>query len=281
MCNSIVADYMENCGPRGSSFGELRRGPLDLEYQWVPSSIVEVGENRGSFIFTTERPRHEVRVSGFWVSKYESDTDLDINLTDFEEKLHQNPPKAGGIIRLPTEAEWISIIHHTEYRPIPGAWTSDEYFVPRWGAPIDGRPITSSRLGSPHISIQNPPPLIVLWNGKRVKRAPLIIRKSNANFPKFIVWIPDPSLDQSPPFETLPIRPSSTGRRVKEELLVFLFIGALPSMTIALYNSPEYALSQPLNILLGGLFVSIFSGFIWRPRHPIIRQTISFQDESE
>ena len=58
-------------------------------------------------------------------------------------------------------------------------------------------------------------------------------------------------------------------RLFKEEAIISLIIGIIPSFAWAFFNaSPEYIAEGWLNLIIGGLFVGLLSGLFWRPRQP-------------
>ena len=203
-------------------------------------------------------------------------------LTEAEKIIATASDSENGLIRLPTESEWLLITSRTNIQPLPFAWTSDEFHASRWGSPRDGRPWTEARCG----------PRTTVPTGAKAPRAAVTLRKETIHrvFPpggihsplthSIPVLIPDEEKENHPPPHPLPSRPLTNQTRVIEELIGFLIFGGA-AMGIALYNSPDYALSQPLNILLGGLMVSLASGLIWRPSRPTIAYPLQDDFESE
>ncbi|MBG17792.1 MAG: hypothetical protein CMB77_05500 [Euryarchaeota archaeon] len=268
--------------PLHRTVDDLAKGPFGVPWTWIPAEVVEVGSSKGAYPFAANGPRHEVNVDGFWVAASEIPILSGQSLEAAEETLSQTPPPDGGLLRLPTESEWVRITSQTSIKPLPFAWTSDEFHTSRWGSPRDGRPWTEARCGK-----QAPIP-----EGSSIPRTAVTLRRDGIHriFPsggmdsvdalQIPVLIPDAEKDQSPPLHPLPSLPPSNHRRILEEVISFLFFGGA-AMSIALYNSPDYALSQPVNILLGGLFVSFASGLFWRPSRPVISLPLSTDEESE
>lgn len=261
---------------------DLSDGPFGVPWIWIPPQIIEIGSAKGSYPSAANGPRHEAKVDGFWVAASEIPILSEQSLTSCEEIFSSTASVDGGLVRLPTESEWVLIISRTSIKPLPFAWTSDEFHASRWGSPRDGRPWTEARCGK-----QAPIP-----EGSSISRTAVTLRHGHIHrtFPSggmespharhIPVMIPDGEKDRLPPPHPLPSRPPHHQRRILEELISFLIFGGV-AMCIALYNSPDYALSQPFNILLGGLIVSFASGLLWRPTRPIISLLLLEGEESE
>jgi len=267
--------------PLHRNMDDLPKGPLGVPWTWIPGGIVEVGSPKGAYPFAANGPRHEVDVDGFWVAAKEPLSLSGRALLECEEILSLTPLESGERLRFPTEGEWIQIISKTSIKPLPFSWTSDEFHASRWGSPRDGRPWTEARCGK-----QAPIP-----EGTTISRTAVTFRHDRIHRmlpPKGVkspytlhipVLIPDGEKDRHPPHHPLSPRPPPH-RRIREELISFLFFGSA-AMCIALYNSPDYALSQPFNILFGGLIASFASGLLWRPPRPTIPLPLCEDVESE
>jgi hypothetical protein len=56
--------------------------------------------------------------------------------------------------------------------------------------------------------------------------------------------------------------------------MIATLIGVLPSFTYAWFNASERYLSESwLNIAVGGIFFSLMTAFVWRPRTPSYVET--------
>ena len=56
---------------------------------------------------------------------------------------------------------------------------------------------------------------------------------------------------------------------ILREALIALLIGIIPSFTWAYFNaSSEYISSSWLNIAFGGVFFSLMTALVWRPKTP-------------
>ena len=68
--------------------------------------------------------------------------------------------------------------------------------------------------------------------------------------------------------QRLPCGPSKTDLIVRESIIAVL-IGLIPAFTFAWFNaSSRYLNDSWLNIAVGGIFFSLMTSFLWRPRLP-------------
>ena len=66
----------------------------------------------------------------------------------------------------------------------------------------------------------------------------------------------------------IPIRKDNK-RIILEEALISLFLGVLPSFIWAYYNASDGYLREGwLNLILGGIFLGLFTSLFWRPKQP-------------
>ena len=66
----------------------------------------------------------------------------------------------------------------------------------------------------------------------------------------------------------MPQAPSQADLIIRESIIALL-IGILPSFTWAYFNaSPNYLSESWLNIAVGGIFFSLMTAFLWRPKTP-------------
>tara|TARA_Y100001960_G_C14357988_1_gene672876 strand:- start:334 stop:594 length:261 start_codon:yes stop_codon:yes gene_type:complete len=66
----------------------------------------------------------------------------------------------------------------------------------------------------------------------------------------------------------MPENPGNS-RLFKEEALICLFAGILPSFFWAFFNaSPDYIRNGWLNLIIGGVFFGLLTIVFWRPRQP-------------
>ncbi len=75
------------------------------------------------------------------------------------------------------------------------------------------------------------------------------------------------------PTDNPPLIPQEDKRPILvREALVALLIGIIPSFAWAWhYASTDYISNGWFNLVFGGLFIGVASGFVWRPRQPSYR----------
>ena len=66
----------------------------------------------------------------------------------------------------------------------------------------------------------------------------------------------------------MPVAPRKSSL-IMREVVIALLIGIIPSFTWAYFNaSPDYISTSWLNIAFGGIFFSLMTALIWRPKTP-------------
>jgi hypothetical protein len=79
---------------------------------------------------------------------------------------------------------------------------------------------------------------------------------------------PEPYSEEPP---RLPMSQKKSELIVRESIIALL-IGIIPSFTWAWFNaSRSYLIDSWLNIAVGGIFFSLMTAFIWRPKTPSFR----------
>ena len=128
-----------------------------------------------------------------------------------------------------------------------------------WGAPCDGRPwVPSVRAGgvSDHTAHTTR-----VWKGSGTMRGatPRGVSRPQMGF----------RLVRSTKYEgelTMPRAPSQKDLLIRESIIALL-IGILPSFTWAYFNASARYLSESwLNIAVGGIFFSLMTALLWRPK---------------
>ena len=189
--------------------------------------------------------------------------EIDIFLKKLNDKVSN---EKGGIFRLPSEAEWelaYSTLGEKFLMPPQGEIIADSPFPNYWGAPCDGRPrIDSSRSQESQFKITKKPHLI---KKKNPVRGVIRIDEGQEGVGFRIVWRKGNIEKQD--WLNLPNEPEKIPI-LKREFLFFLLLGAIPSSLIAGYNNFEYLKDSIMSILLGGLFFSLITSFVWRPKRP-------------
>ena len=261
-------------------------------FECGPGSIF-LGNDKGSQMYVQEQPRHEVIFkSKFKISecvtkaqwaqimsignpeefkseKYQQPADgISANdIDEFLKKLNDEvSTEKGGIFRLPSEAEWVlahSTLGEKFLMPSQGEIIGDSPFPNYWGAPCDGRPrVDISRSQESQFKVTKKPHLMRKNNPVR---GVIRVDEGQENVGFRVVWRRDDIKEQD--WLNLPSEPEKMPI-LKRELLFFLVLGALPSSLIAGYNNFEYLKDSFMSVLLGGLFFSLITSFIWRPKRP-------------
>lgn len=260
----------------------LRRGVNLSEIEWIKVSpgTVWLGDNRGGLMHAGNGPRHQVQIdSEFEISskpitfaQWKSLTGQAAAGENSDLPLNRLTPlmiEAGLIgvensLRPPSEAEWALAdsqgaiirgeieVEVLSDRPPRGGY---------WGAPCDGRPwVPPVRAGgvsdyTAHVTR--------IWQGSSTLRGatPRGVSRPKMGFRlvRTLDYKGDLKMPQAPRKSELLIR----------ESLFAIFIGIIPSFTWAHFNaSPEYISESWLNIAFGGIFFSLMTALLWRPKTP-------------
>ena len=256
-----------------------------IEWAKVDSGRVWIGDNRGSLMHVANGPHHEVKIEmSFEISTTIISFEQWAELTGqpaagntSDEALNRFTPimVEGGLlglegIRLPSEAEWAladaqGLISRgdVEVELLADRPPRSGY----WGAPCDGRPwnppIRAGGLpdSSAHITR--------VWRGRGTLRG---ATPRNVSRPKMgfrLVRVSKEAYQGEP--QRLPASTRKSELLVRESLIALL-IGIIPSFTWAWFNaSRNYLAESWLNIAVGGIFFSLMTAFIWRPKTPEYR----------
>jgi hypothetical protein len=229
-----------------------------IEWLSVQPSSVWLGSDEGRLSLhpINYSPRHEVQTEyKFEITKkaYSLDNLLEsINLTENEFE------KEG--LRPPSEAEWMiahsqGLIEKTEAK-----WEILADERPRlgyWGQRCDGQPRQTS--------YQAKLKLLIKWDGNNPETSHTTEVEPSQKGKEVTRLVRATEPQTNPP--TLPNENKMP--LLIRELLFALFIGIIPAFLWA-YNfaSAGYISEGWANIAFGGIFISLVSGFIWRPRWP-------------
>jgi hypothetical protein len=251
------------------------------EIDWIPVSAgtIILGDGRGALIHASAAPRHEVRI----------EADFEISATPItfaqwaeltgqpvagdlsDEPLNRLTPlmvEAGLVgvegIRPPSEVEWALADEQ-------GAIGRGEVIVelladrpPRsgyWGAPCDGSPwLPVARAGG----VSNHAAHVTrIWRSTGTVRGATPRGVSRPQMGFRLVRATEREGTQR-----LPCGPPKTDLIVRESIIAVL-IGLIPAFTFAWFNaSSRYLNDSWLNIAVGGIFFSLMTSFLWRPRLP-------------
>lgn len=278
-------------------------GPFSIKLKYLPAQNILIGSDKGSLPYSSERPRHEVRLSERWIM------DSLVSETLWREVIQEtaeNPLSSGsstsktqgtkttafaegnsweqiekflaiineasikqgmdGEWRLPSESEW------------QNAQTQLSIFVPEKkeevlsdqphpnyrGAPTDGRPR----------EIENPYSMMRLYRVSRMAHPSkkMVSVKSQASIKNGqtgqvfrLIYVPG-NWQQS----TIVVADFFNLKRLAiQESLIALIVGIIPSFAIPIMRGMgAYAISGWVNLLFGGLCLAFASSVFWRPRTP-------------
>ncbi len=252
------------------------------EIQWieVQPGTAWLGDNRGALMHAGNGPRHQIKIeSSFEISsepitfaQWKSLTGNAIAGIDSNEPLNRLTPLmieaaligTDGYLRPPSEAEWSLAATQGAIKQgsVEIEVLSDR--PPRsgyWGAPCDGRPWTPPvRAGgvSDHTAH-----VTRIWQNKSTVRGATPRGVSRQKMGFRLVRFAEHKEGLK-----MPIAPQKSNLILREALIALL-IGIIPSFTWAFFNaSPEYISSSWLNIVFGGVFFSLMTALIWRPKTP-------------
>ena len=234
----------------------------EKEIQWVDvePGLVVMGSDNRSIIFGGIGPRHEVKIKySFKISK-----------KPVEPSLAETAVKEIGA-DLCSESEWE--LANSRGLISGGDWESEELADSAqdyWGKACDGRPHFGQR-GSPRIirdwSSRGPKPLSLFPSGLESNSGKSLVIRGQT-------WSEDP-----------PIIPNKRGnsRIIIEESIISIVVGIIPSFVWAYFNaSPGYIRQGWLNLVLGGIFLGLFTAIFWRPRQPTWRLiSVNMSSDSE
>jgi hypothetical protein len=216
---------------------------LDVQWIKVNPGKVFVGSNNRSILFGGIGPRHEVRI-------------------DYEFEMSFLPvPKATASqillsdeYNIASESEWTLafeqdlISGNNEVEEL-----ADRIRGSYWSKVCDGRPFFEEgwlMKSSRSWSSGNPSPSQIS-RGQVSEFIRLVKRPKDHHF-----------LTEGP---QLPVS-SNKYRLLREEFLIALIVGIIPSFIWAYFNASEGYISEGwLNLLFGGLFVGVFTVIFWRP----------------
>tara|TARA_B100000902_G_C27107675_1_gene811986 strand:+ start:143 stop:916 length:774 start_codon:yes stop_codon:yes gene_type:complete len=224
----------------------------ETQIPWVfvePGSVL-VGSDNRSILFGGIGPRHEATIDySFRISK---------RPLDFEEvsRIEENSD-----MEIVSESEWQLAYSRGLLSGVDGyseslADSAQEY----WGKACDGRPFVNDG---------NSPNLIRRWKSGKADAFTVFTQKDTdepiSDGVRMVVrehsgWGENPL--SIPNRRNLPML-------ILEEILVCLVFGIFPSFVWAFFNaSPGYIREGWLNLILGGIFIGIFTILFWRPRQP-------------
>lgn len=257
---------------------EYVEGPFGLRFVKVDSCEVYLGENRGAWVYASERPRHRVMLPSFLilespitVSQYSEILGLKIKgdgLKDMitnEEIDHFCSALESHFeedVRRPTQSEWEAAKGDLK---LPCGWTellADEATGNHRGARLDGRPRIGDMIGplSGHRVSQSAHPT-------REGVFACVTTPGDRPLPKvgFRIVV---SPKREGPVPKVPDNANLVSN-IKSEIFWTSILGIIPSFTIPILRGfSSYALDGWANLLFGGLCAGFVTGAFWRPKRP-------------
>ena len=252
------------------------------EIEWIPVSpgTAWLGDDRGALMHVSNGPRHEIRIENEFeissipitFSQWKTLTGQSIDGVASDSTLNRLTPLmiegalvgTDGALRPPSEAEWALA---SEQGTIGRGEVQVEVLSDRpprsgyWGAPCDGRPWIPQVHGggvSDHTAH-----VTRIWGESGTMRGatPRGVSRPQMGFRLVRSPVSDGELKMptSPPKSDLIVR----------ESIIAIIVGIIPSFTWAYFNASSRYLSESwLNIAVGGVFFSLMTALIWRPKSP-------------
>ena len=261
-----------------------------LVFHHVKSDSIFIGEDKGGWIYASQRPRHEVRCPDFFITKepvtlselssiLDSELSLGDETTWNKERLSAiisllnedindlvNDLEGEWEIRCPTQSEWIHAKNSKMINSKSGTKEilADAVSSNYRGAMMDGRP----RLFEGHGPMQ--------WHTATMEIHP----SDNSVYALSSAPMDRDSRGLSLRLVITPIRENPArivprkadyGANIRSELLWTTVLGVIPSFAIPwLRGMGDYVYSGWVNLLFGGLCVGFVTGAFWRPKRPVI-----------
>ena len=263
-----------------------------IKFTKVNAGSVFVGESRGGWIYSSQRPRHEVKCPDFYIMEDTLNLNqlsnlLDTDLSEGENKVWDNArldfiktvinekfiqanldvnPIKSWHIRSPSQGEWLlakelGIINVScGNKEILCDAVSSNYR----GAMMDGRP----RRFTGHGPMKWHLATMEIHPSKKdifaLSSAPMD-RKNSGLSVRLVIT---PNRDDNPVI--VPNKADLTSN-IKDEVIWTSILGVIPSFAIPwLRGMGDYIYSGWVNLLFGGLCAGFVSGAFWRPRRPTI-----------
>ena len=231
---------------RGAKLGGVIL-PSTVEWADVEPGSVLMGSDNRSVLFGGIGPKHEVVIQyPFRIST------RPVPLEEADRMIESSD------VEIASESEWE--LAHSRGLLLAGegateilADTAQDY----WGKACDGRP---------HRARGQTPNLLRVWlKGIPAQRLQFPVQGSSPSKVRLV------KRDFSGWAEEPPRLPSSrnSSRILKEEVVICLFFGVIPSFAWAYFNASDgYIREAWLNLVFGGVFVGTISRLFWRPRQP-------------
>ena len=221
--------------------------PSTVEWADVEPGSVLMGSDNRSVLFGGVGPKHEV------VIKYPFRISIrPVPLIEAHRMMESSE------VEIASESEWE--LAHSRGLLIAGEGTTEalaDKAQDYWGKACDGRP---------HSGKGQTPDVLRVWiNGNPAQRLQFP-GQGSSSLKLRLVKREFSGWEEEPP-RLPPSRNSS--RILKEEAIICLLFGVIPSFVWAYFNASEgYIREAWLNLVFGGVFVGTLSRLFWRPRQP-------------
>ena len=264
-----------------------------IEFYKVNAQSIFLGTDKGGWIYSGQRPRHEVRCPEFYVmksvltekeiveisqiksDKHGLDGDLlekicSVMNQNFDPDDFELPKDSSWHIRCPSEAEWKCAHEEIELNLNPrkieilADGVSNNYR----GAMMDGRPRVFRGLGpmaKHRAAIETHP----TQDGVTALSSAPMDRYVEGLVARLVI-----TPIRSPEAKIVPDN-ADLAANIRGELFWTFLLGVIPSFVIPIARGMgSYAVEGWANLLFGGLCAGFVTGAIWRPRRP----TFSYED---
>jgi len=263
-----------------------------LEFQKVEAGSVFIGENKGGWIYASQRPRHQVKCPEFFImeapitekqietisKKINIETNSNLwsgeKLNQFlgflskqlNESLEQLDREIEWEIRCPSQGEWYlsleknKIITTAKSRELLSDGTSSNHR----GAMMDGRPRKFEGFGP----MQHHKAAIETHPSKKEITAISSIPMDRDNIGVTVRFVISPIRKG----DIIRVPPNSDVlSNIKVEVFWTVVLGVIPSFAIPILRGMgTYAIDGWANLLFGGLCAGFVSGTFWRPKRPTV-----------
>ena len=258
-----------------------------IDFLKIESGLTTVGTDKGGWVYASNRPKHEVSIPEFFITKSvlsseqlsslipelnsldegEDFTGIDKDVRKQIIEKFTDVIEQGYEVRAPSIGEWKRAhdLGMISTSPNNVEVLADSAFSNFRGAHMDGSPRLESMIGplssqkaglQVHPRNQNEFATSAVPQDRRLRNTSLRLVIS----PKREV--PTPKVPNNSDF----------AKNVRTELLCTLFIGIIPSFLIpVLRGFGSYATEGWANLLFGGIVAGFVTGAVWRPRRPTVK----------
>ena len=258
-----------------------------IDFLKIESGLTTVGTDKGGWVYASNRPKHEVSIPEYFITKSVlsaqqlsnlipelNSLDEGLDFTGIDKDVREqiigkfaDIIEQGYEVRAPSIGEWkrahdLGMISSS---PNNVEVLADSAFSNFRGAHMDGSPRLESMIGplssqkaglQVHPRNQNEFATSAVPQDRRLRNTSLRLVIS----PKREV--PTPKVPNNSDF----------AKNVRTELLCTLFIGIIPSFLIpVLRGFGSYATEGWANLLFGGIVAGFVTGAVWRPRRPTVK----------